>query len=183
MPGPDSTYALSTFSPRFTYPIFGEEERIFGYQGLRIHLRFTSYDVQPNVEVTYDRKFKTVGDTKALDIEKTLRDWLPSGELGLTMQNKWLIQSPDAFDEPDSYNRRIIDFETQQSWKPPGELLHSYNVNARNFEIYCGELTDPAVQKLIERMQIFISLFIEGGTPLDLSDQEWTLARWRVFFV
>lgn len=32
-------------------------------------------------------------------------------------------------------------------------------------------------------MQVFISFFIEGGTPLELEDQEWTLARWRVYFV
>ena len=32
-------------------------------------------------------------------------------------------------------------------------------------------------------MQILISLFIEGGTPLELEDQEWTLARWQVYFV
>ena len=28
-----------------------------------------------------------------------------------------------------------------------------------------------------------ISFFIEGGTPLLLDDQDWTLARWRVYFV
>ena len=39
------------------------------------------------------------------------------------------------------------------------------------------------VQQLVERLQIMISLFIEGGTPLLLDDQEWTLARWRVYFV
>ena len=32
-------------------------------------------------------------------------------------------------------------------------------------------------------MQILIPLFIEGGLPLELEDQEWTLARWRVYFV
>ena len=42
---------------------------------------------------------------------------------------------------------------------------------------------DPAVRQLVDRLQILISLFIEGGTPLELEDQEWTLARWRVYFV
>ena len=32
-------------------------------------------------------------------------------------------------------------------------------------------------------MQIFISFFIEGGTPLLLDDAEWTVALWKVFFV
>lgn len=36
---------------------------------------------------------------------------------------------------------------------------------------------------MLSRMQIFISFFIEGGTPLSLDDAEWTMALWQVFFV
>jgi histone acetyltransferase 1 len=32
-------------------------------------------------------------------------------------------------------------------------------------------------------MQIFISFFIEAGTPLNTSDADWTLDRWTVFLV
>lgn len=79
-PGNTSPVALSTFHPRFTYPIFGEEECIFGYQGLDINLRFAAHDLLPNVSVKYDKKFKTVNDTEALDIEETLKQWMPEGE-------------------------------------------------------------------------------------------------------
>jgi len=72
-----SPKTLSTFHPRFTYPIFGEEERIFGYQGLRIILRFSAHLLRPNIEILHDKKFKAVGDTKAQDIEGTLREWTP----------------------------------------------------------------------------------------------------------
>lgn len=68
---------MSKFHPKFTYPVFGEEERIFGYQGLHINLRFAAHDLQPNVEINYDKKFKTIGETKATDIEDVLREWLP----------------------------------------------------------------------------------------------------------
>ena len=71
---------LSSFHPQFTYPIFGEEESIFGYQGLRISLRFAAHDLQPNVRITFDKKFKPVGDTKAADIQEILQDWIPSCE-------------------------------------------------------------------------------------------------------
>ena len=70
-----------------------------------------------------------------------------------------------------------------KDFKPPGDLLESYTSKGRHFEIWGGELTDPAVQAIIERIQILISFFIEGGTPLTLDDAEWTLDRWRVFFV
>jgi histone acetyltransferase 1 len=36
---------LSSFHPQFTYPIFGEEERIFGYKGLIIRLRFAAHNL------------------------------------------------------------------------------------------------------------------------------------------
>lgn len=77
-PGPETLQTVSSFHPRFTYPIFGEEERIFGYQGLRINLRFAAHDVYPNVGINYDSKFKTVGETKATNIEETLKEWLPA---------------------------------------------------------------------------------------------------------
>jgi histone acetyltransferase 1 len=32
-------------------------------------------------------------------------------------------------------------------------------------------------------MQIFISFFIEAGTPLNTTDADWTLDRWTVYFV
>lgn len=76
--GQTSLELLSTFHPRFTYPIFGEEERIFGYQGLQISIRFAAHDLQSNIQITYDKKFKSVGDTKAADVAGLLSQWIPS---------------------------------------------------------------------------------------------------------
>lgn len=67
------------FHPKFTYPIFGEEERIFGYQGLDITFRFAAHDLRPNVVISYERKFPPIGDTTALDIRGALKDFTPSG--------------------------------------------------------------------------------------------------------
>ena len=77
---PGSLRTLSSFPPQFTYPIFGDEERIFGYQNLKLNLRFAAHDLRPNLEVLYDKRFKAVGDTKAADIEETLKGWTPDCE-------------------------------------------------------------------------------------------------------
>ena len=82
-----------------------------------------------------------------------------------------------AFSEQLQGDDSAIDFT------PPGELIENYTSKGRQFEIWLGELIDPAVQTLVDRFQILISFFIEGGTPLTLDDADWTLARWRVFFV
>ena len=78
--GDKAPRTLSTFHPQFTYPIFGDEEQIFGYQGLQINLRFAAHDLRPNIEVSYDKKFKAVGDTKAADINGVLKEWISEGE-------------------------------------------------------------------------------------------------------
>jgi len=36
--------------------------------------------LRPNIQITYDKKFKAVGDTKASDLEGTLKDWTPESE-------------------------------------------------------------------------------------------------------
>ena len=77
--GSDAPEILSTFHPQFTYPIFGEEESIFGYQGLHVNFRFAAHDLRPNLEISYRKKFEPVGDTKATEIQKTLKDWTPAG--------------------------------------------------------------------------------------------------------
>ena len=89
----------------------------------------------------------------------------------------------DAFNDISSYRSRVQNDNSAAIFSPPGTLIESYTNKNRHYEIRCGELTDPAVQLILERMQIFISFFIEGGTPLVLDDQEWTLARWQVFFM
>ncbi|KAL9634749.1 MAG: hypothetical protein Q9204_002870 [Flavoplaca sp. TL-2023a] len=165
--GQQSPVKLSTFHPKFTYPIFGEEECIFGYQGLNITIRFAAHNLLPNVSVKSDKKFKTVNDTKALNIEETLSEWLPEA----------------SFETPAEFNHKIQYDTSARDWKPPGELIESYQSRGRHFEIWCADLIDPAVQRLIDRIQILVSLFIEGGTPIPLDDQDWSLAKWRIFFV
>ncbi|KAI4153493.1 MAG: hypothetical protein L6R39_001560, partial [Caloplaca ligustica] len=165
--GQSSPKTLSTFHPKFTYPIFGEEECIFGYQGLKIDIRFATHNLLPNVSVKNDRKFKTVNDIEALDIEQTLKEWMPEV----------------SFQEPATYDAQIQEDATAEDWTPPGELLNTYTSRGRKFEVWASDLTDPAAQQLIDRIQILVSLFIEGGTPIPLDDQDWSLARWKVFFV
>ncbi|KAL8689311.1 MAG: hypothetical protein Q9218_004988 [Villophora microphyllina] len=165
--GQNSPAILSTFHPKFTYPIFGEEESIFGYQGLNINLRFAAHDLQPNVSVKYEKEFKAVGEIEALNIEDALREWIPT----------------IAFRQPAEYESQIQQDATAKDWKPPGELLEEYTSRGRNFVIYSGDLTDHAIRQLIDRIQILVSFFIEGGTPIPLDDQDWSLARWKAFFM
>lgn len=70
---------LSTFNPQFTYPLFGDEESIFGYKKLNIKLRFAAHDLQSHVQISYNEKFKQVEDIKAADLLGILKPCLPEG--------------------------------------------------------------------------------------------------------
>lgn len=48
--------------------------------GLIIRLRFAAHDLRPHIHISYDEKFKTVGDTSAVDLIKTLSPFIPEGE-------------------------------------------------------------------------------------------------------
>lgn len=151
-----------TFNPAFTYPIFGDEEVIFGYQGLKIRLNFTSDTFKPKLRITSTAQFQALGDTKPDDIETSLRDFLPG------------LQSNDIAANGD---------EDVAEWKPPGELLHQYQLGGRQFGIWSTTLMDPRARDLLRNMQILILFFIEGGTYIELDDPDWTMERWRIFFV
>lgn len=44
-----------------------------------IQLRFTAHDLRSNVRISYDEKFKTVKDVTAVDLNGTLKPFLPKG--------------------------------------------------------------------------------------------------------
>ncbi|KAH0562938.1 hypothetical protein GP486_002498 [Trichoglossum hirsutum] len=165
--GATAPQEIASFHPKFTYPIFGREEQIFGYQDLSVHLRFAAHDLLPNLEVTWNQKFKTIGDVEATDIEGTLKDWL----------------SPTAFQKTVSYLSDVQDDKAGDAFKPPGERITSYRIKDRSFEVWRGKLADPAVRRILGRMQIFISFFIEGGRHINFDEQVWSLDRWTVFFL
>jgi histone acetyltransferase 1 len=73
--------SISTFNPRFTYPIFGEEEKIFGYKGLKINLRYRANDMRPHLKVSHTKVFKPQGDAEPDDIVGILQEGnhLPKG--------------------------------------------------------------------------------------------------------
>ncbi|EFQ99462.1 histone acetyltransferase type B catalytic subunit [Nannizzia gypsea CBS 118893] len=158
--------ARSTFYPQFTYPLFGDEESIFGYRKLNIELRFAAHDLQSHLQISYDEKFKQVEDIKAVDLLRILKPYLPEA----------------SFSTFDEFKKRINDGSAPK-FTPPGKLVHSYSRDEKDYEIWAGSLADPEVRKTLDRIQIFVSFFIEGGTPIETDDFDWTLERWIIYFV
>ncbi|MBE3044727.1 hypothetical protein IMZ48_19630 [Candidatus Bathyarchaeota archaeon] len=158
-----------TFNPRFTYPIFGDDEQIFGYKNLAVDLRFRANDMRPFVKISYSKKFDTIGDTEPTDVEGILKEVLPAVAFG----------TEEDFVEGSK--------QLSPTWKPPGKLHSTLpGDDGETYEVWKGSLADPAVKQMIKRMQILALLFIEGGsTIVDDADSRPnpTDPRWTVFFL
>ena len=151
----------STFEPEFTYAMFGDEDAIFGYQGLEITLSFAAHNLTPSLDISYDKIFPAQQEVKPTDIREALRPFLPEGIVDR--------EGP-------------VSVKVEEGWTPPGEKIHKYNRNGHSYEVWCASLADPAAKQLLENMQIFAPLFIDGGSLLEL-DHDWTTARWKVFLL
>ena len=164
-PGHNGLNARHDFHPQFTYPIVGEAEQIFGYKDLDIGIQFAAHDLRPHVDISYSKKFRTVGTTSALDLNETLQPFLP----------------PIAFEH--NFETHILDDAKAQEWTPPGTLVKKYTRGGEQFEVWAGSLLDLKIRSLVDNIQILIVFFIEGGQFINLEDVDWTLDRWRVYLV
>ncbi|KAI8635041.1 histone acetyltransferase type B catalytic subunit [Xylariaceae sp. FL1651] len=161
---------IASFNPKFTYPIFGEDERIFGYKGLKVNLQYDARNLRPHLSVTSSKKFNSVGEVEAVDIREVMKEFLPGV----------------AFQSRSEYERALRD--VQDTWTPPGVLKATVEKDGEVYEIWQGNLADLAVKQLLRRIQITVLFFIEGGSYIGLDadgndEPEYSLARWSVFFV
>ncbi|KAI1304317.1 histone acetyltransferase type B catalytic subunit [Xylaria venustula] len=161
---------VSSFNPKFTYSIFGEDEHIFGYKGLKIRLQYDARNLRPHLSISSSKKFNSVGEVEAVDVREVLKEYLPGV----------------AFQTRSEYETAIRD--VQDAWTPPGTLVKTIEKNGETYEIWRGSLADPAVKQLIRRIQIMVLFFIEGGSYVGLDndgkdDPDYSLARWSVFLV
>ncbi|KAH9903686.1 histone acetyl transferase HAT1-like protein [Xylariomycetidae sp. FL2044] len=169
-PGPAGLEKFETFNPKFTYAIFGQEETIFGYKGLKINLQYDARDLRPNLSVSSIKKFAAIGGIEPHDAKETMKEYLPGV----------------AFQTRQEYERAVK--ALPDTWKPPGKLVKSVEKNGETFEIYQGSMADEAVKQLVKRIQVVVLFFIEGGSYIGedadgKEEPEYSLARWSVFFV
>ncbi|EFX02827.1 histone acetyltransferase type b catalytic [Grosmannia clavigera kw1407] len=162
---PTGLQTVATFNPQFTYPIFGNEETIFGYQNLKILIRYNASDMRPNLLVSYGKKFKPVGENEPTDIVEVLKEFLP----------------PVATQKSTEFEEAIKQMPAG-SYRPPGDRIKDLETSDGRYEIWKGSLEDPAVKQLINRIQIFATLFIEGGSFIQ-TDGSDPADRWTIFFL
>lgn len=162
---------LESFAPSFTYPIYGEEETIYGYSDLRIELKFASGSLRQNLSIKYSEKLPA---STVDDVEGKLLQFLPE----------------DVLRDESAFNAFVLEDAT--TFKPFGTKIHSYtrtplstsNTNSVaqasgssneiiEFEVYHTTWNTPGFREYHRRMQLFILLYIEGGSYINEDEDAW----------
>ncbi|GAA5885406.1 hypothetical protein JCM6882_009607 [Rhodosporidiobolus microsporus] len=193
----DSDEPAESFAPTFVYPIFGEEETIFGYKNLEIDYRFASGSLAQYLKVSYDAKFPETATVKADDPEKTLYEFIP----------------PDYLKDLDAF-KKVVEKDAVE-FKPLGTRIGAYRMKAAGatngaaasskgkgkgkstggpilperqwevldegegeedevvYEAFWSNWDTPGFKEYHRRMQIFVLLYIEGASYIDEEDGRW----------
>ncbi|KAK7049414.1 histone acetyltransferase 1 [Paramarasmius palmivorus] len=189
----DESY--ENFHPAFTYPIYGEDEKIYGYKDLKIDLRFTSGSLINFLNVKWSEKLASKAQTTVDDVEGTLSEFIP----------------PDYESSEENFSARVE--QDAFEFKPMGQMISSYtrpsprskgkgkavssavpldseSEDAVVYEVYhvrgrqiLSQFAKLSVQKTTwdtpgfkeyhRRMQLFILLYIEGGSYIKEDEDEW----------
>ncbi|KAF8870694.1 histone acetyltransferase type B catalytic subunit [Gymnopilus junonius] len=171
----DETY--EEFHPSFTYPIYGEDEKIYGYRDLLIDLRLASGSLTQYLSVSYEEKLPSTSTVD--DVEGTLAKFIPLG----------------YYTDEEAFFKRVE--EDADSFRPPGQLIYSYtrqspkssskgkrkrdgeqaldpqSEDVIEFEVYHATWDTPGFREYHQKMQLFILLYIEGGSYINEDEDPW----------
>lgn len=57
----------------------------------------------------------------------------------------------------------------------PGLQIDSYTIGTKNYMVCKSSLQDPEAVKLVDRLELLVLLYIEGGSYVDLGDDRWQI--------
>lgn len=176
--------ADAPFHPSFTYPIYGEAETIYGYQGLSINLDVASGSLVPLVDIKY--RTKNEATTAQLDdVEGKLAPFLPSEYISATSTSSAkadfdaaLVKSKSFTplgEKVHSYTRKKVNKGKGKSGpsSAANSVLSEDDPDARVFEVYRSTWETPGFREYHRRMQLFALLFIEGASYIQEEETNW----------
>ncbi|KAJ3288168.1 histone acetyltransferase 1 [Borealophlyctis nickersoniae] len=151
------------FQPEFTYPVFGDEEAIFGYKDLKIELFYAAGSLFTYLGIEHGQKIndQAPGTPRAQDVPAILGEKL----------------APGFTDNYDVFVQKMREDEDQ--FKPMGEKFHEYQLEGDDsgtvYEIYKCTFSTPRFKEYHQRLQLFLLWFIEGASFLE-DDEKWEIA-------
>ncbi|PIA17203.1 acyl-CoA N-acyltransferase [Coemansia reversa NRRL 1564] len=163
------------FHPAFTYPIYGEHERVFGYKGLKINLNYAAGSLATYFEVEYAKRIDQMESSSVISLKPDNVD----EPMRAVLATEAVCQTREEFAQCVAHDTR--------EFRPIGRKVHEYKEQSKgqeqqqygegiSYEIYESEFENAEFGKYHERLQTMVLFFIEGAQFIDSSDE-----RWRVF--
>ncbi|KAI9501453.1 acyl-CoA N-acyltransferase [Coemansia spiralis] len=156
------------FHPLFTYQIYGQHERVFGYRGLRINLRYAAGSLATLLDIEYARRIDQMETSlpvvlKADDIDTPLREVLCASALCVSREE---------------FAEKVV--ADTRGFRPIGKKAHEYVHQDTVYEMYESSLEDAGFREYHRRMQTFLLFYIEGAQFIDETDTRWRILRYSL---
>ncbi|EJD06193.1 histone acetyltransferase type B catalytic subunit [Fomitiporia mediterranea MF3/22] len=176
-----SDESYEEFHPTFTYPIYGDDEKIYGYRDLVIDLRFASGSLVPYLNTNFSAKLQSTSTVD--DVEGTLQQipciayYLKDEEEFLARVEKDSMEFKPLGEKIFSYKRSPSSSKGKKKAFDFGEDLDETSDDVVVFEAY--HVRSPATWDTLgfreyhRRMQIFILLYIEAGSFIKEDEEGW----------
>ncbi|KJA15956.1 hypothetical protein HYPSUDRAFT_47916 [Hypholoma sublateritium FD-334 SS-4] len=166
------------FNPSFTYPIYGEDEKIYGYRDLVIDLRFASGSLEQYLSVQYSEKLPSTSTVD--DVEDILSRFIPPGYHKDEEAFLKRVEADATFFKPTgqliySYTRPAPNSSSKGKRKRTGNTqpLEPESEDAIEFQVYHATWDTPGFREYHRKMQILILLYIEGGSYINDDEDNW----------
>ncbi|KAG6898244.1 hypothetical protein C0992_002258 [Termitomyces sp. T32_za158] len=162
------------FHPTFTYPIYGEDEKLYGFEGLEIDLRFASGSLTQYLNVKYTKRLDSASTVD--DVEGTLSRFIPPGYFKDEQKFLDFVEEDATTFHPSgrlvySYTRHVPSSTDKGKATSNSHDLDPDSEDSVVFEAYHASLF--LVGELHRRMQIFILLYIEAGSYINEDEDSW----------
>lgn len=159
--GDDCAEPLPCFAPGMAHQVFGDDEVVIGYRGLRVQQHYAAGSLMSYTHVEWDAR-RPPERCSPPDVWAALREWHPDDDDDAS----WRAPSLTALE--DHVARK------QDGWRPPGTLVHQYvDDDGQLFQLFHAKVTDPATQRYHRRMRVFAIWFVDGARYLDDTDPKW----------
>ncbi|POW20178.1 hypothetical protein PSHT_03836 [Puccinia striiformis] len=178
--GPLEQDLIASFHPKFVYPLFGDEETIYGYEDLDVQLVFNSSTLKNYLSINY-----TASLPEPDPIEKIIYKYIPSDytKSEENFQTDLEASGTSKFTPPgkkiSSYRslpskgkRKSEHFLASKRWErcTTDQMEDEQDVI---YELWATNWKTPGFRDYHRRMQILVLFYIEGGTYIEEDDDRW----------
>jgi histone acetyltransferase 1 len=148
------------FGPEMCHQIYGDNENVFGYKGLKVFLTMSASNLKSHLSFSYDDK-----------IDPSNTDGVKADEV---LEPIVKILAPDSCTFSKEEFLRDLESENETGFRPMGELVNSFTaLQDRTFQVYkCSEST-PGLRDYHEKLQAWIMFFIDAASYIDIDDDSW----------